>query len=179
MFDFNRNFIEVRRNCVRGTITTPKSGRTRRVDMTPQLAKTLKVYLTGRKKEALKKGWGEPPEWLFYNSDGCMIDVANLRKRIFYKCLEKAGIKRIRIHDLRSTYATLRIQAGHNIADVSKQLGHHSIKVTVDTYYRWMPGTNSEEVNELDSKSAPIRNLSATSYDSTNEKGVTNSVNPL
>ncbi len=158
--DFNRNFIEVRRNCVRGTIGTPKSGKTRRVDMTPQLAQIIKVHLTERKKEALRKGWGEPPEWLFYNSEGGMVDIPNLRKRVFHKSLEKAGLKQIRLHDLRSTYATLRIQAGHNIADVSKQLGHHSIKVTVDTYYKWMPGTNSAEVNELDSKSAPIRNQS-------------------
>ncbi len=142
--------------------------------MTPQLATTLKVYLTQRKREALAKGWGEPPEWLFYNNDGGMVDIPNLRQRIFYKCLEKAGIKQIRLHDLRSTYATLRIQAGHNIADVSKQLGHHSIKVTVDTYYKWMPGTNSEEVSELDSKSAPIRNLSATSHEAPNKKGQLN-----
>ena len=46
-------------------------------------------------------------------------------------------------------------QAGHNIADVSKQLGHHSIRITVDTYYHWIPGANSSEVNELDLKSAP------------------------
>jgi integrase len=61
------------------------------------------------------------------------------------------------LHDLRHTYATLRIQAGHNIADVSRQLGHHSIRITVDTYYHWMPGSNAAEVDELDRKNAPIR----------------------
>ena len=59
---------------------------------------------------------------------------------MFFKILDKAGLRRIRLHDLRHTYATLRIQAGHNIADVSRQLGHHSINITVDTYYHWMPG---------------------------------------
>jgi hypothetical protein len=58
-----------------------------------------------------------------------------------------------------------------SIPDVSKQLGHHSIKVTVDSYYKWMPGTNSAEVNELDSKSAPIRNQSAISHEEPNKKG--------
>jgi integrase len=80
----------------------------------------LKSHLIESKREALKKGWGKPPEWLFCNESGGMIDPANLRKRVFYKCLEKAKLIRIRIHDLRHTYATLRIQAGHNIADVSK-----------------------------------------------------------
>lgn len=49
-----------------------------------------------------------------------MIDVANLRKHIFFKYLEKAKLRRIRLHDFRHTYATLRIQVGHNIADVSR-----------------------------------------------------------
>jgi integrase len=48
--------------------------------------------------------------------------------------IEKGGLRKIRLHDLRHTYATLRIQSGHNIADVSRQLGHHSIRITVDTY---------------------------------------------
>jgi len=86
-----------------------------------------------------------------------MIDVANLRKRVFYKCLEKAKRRRIRPHDFRKAYATLRIQAGHNIADVRRQLGHRSIRIAVDTSYHWMPGSKNHEVNELDGKSAPIR----------------------
>ena len=69
--------------------------------------------------------------------------------------LEKEGLRRIRLHDHRHAYATLRIAAGHNIADVSKQLGHHSIKITVDTYYHYMPGSNKSEVDQLDSETAP------------------------
>ncbi|UCE55856.1 MAG: site-specific integrase [Desulfobacterales bacterium] len=177
--DFNGGFIEVKRNCVRGRVTTPKNGKTRRVDISDQLAAVLKAHLTNRKKEALKKGWKKLPEWLFYNEEGGMIDVSNLRNRVFNKCLEKAKLRHIRIHDLRHTYATLRIQAGHNIADVSKQLGHHSIRITVDTYYHWIPGANSSEVNELDLKSAPKRTLSAPSHENPNEKGAANSANPL
>ncbi len=169
--DFNGGFIEVRRNCVRGKVTTPKTGKTRRVDMSAKLAAVLKSYLTERKKESIKKGWKKLPEWLFYNEKGNMVDVANLRNRIFYKCLEKAKLRFIRIHDLRHTYATLRIQAGHNIADVSRQLGHHSIRITVDTYYHWIPGTNSSEVDELDLNNAPKRTLSATRHEPSNKKG--------
>ena len=79
---------------------------------------------------------------------------------MFYKILEKAGLRKIRMHDMRHTYATLRIQSGHNIADVSKQLGHHSINITVDTYYHWIPGTNKSEVDQLDNPtSAKFGNL--------------------
>jgi len=80
---------------------------------------------------------------------------------VFYKTLEKVKLRKIRIHDLRHTYATLRIAAGHNIADVIKQLGHHSINITVDTYYHWMLGSGKAEVDQLDLDSAPNRTLYA------------------
>ncbi len=153
--DFNGRFIEVRRAFSRGRLTTPKNGKSRRVDMSKGLAETLKQHLVNRKKEALKKGWGEPPELLFYNEAGNRIDINGIRKLVFYKCLEKAGLRRIRIHDLRHTYATLRISKGDNILDVSKQLGHHSIKITLDTYAHWMPGGKKSEVDELDGQQAP------------------------
>jgi integrase len=153
--DFNGGFIEIRRAFSRGRLTTPKSGKSRRVDMSNGLAETLKQHLVSRKKEALRKGWGEPPELLFYNEAGNRIELSGIRKRVFYKCLEKGGLRRIRIHDLRHTYATLRISKGDNILDVSKQLGHHSIKITLDTYAHWMPGGKKSEVDELDSQQAP------------------------
>ena len=74
------------------------------------------------------------------------------------KVLEKAGLRQIRIHDLRHTYATLRISKGDNILDVSKQLGHHSVKITLDVYAHWMPGGKKSEVDELDSETAPVSN---------------------
>ena len=54
------------------------------------------------------------------------------------------------IRDLRHTYATLRISKGDSITDVSAQLGHHSIKFTLDQYYHWMPGEAKGEVDGLD-----------------------------
>jgi len=148
-FDFNSRFIEVRRSYVRGRITTPKSGKTRRVDMTPHLAETLKELKLKRKKEALRKG-REVSEWVFCNEEGNILSSANLRKRVFFRCQEKVGLRRIRFHDMRHTYATIRISKGDSIEDVSKQLGHSSPKTTWDTYYHWIPGKKKSEVDELD-----------------------------
>ena len=39
---------------------------------------------------------------------------------------------------------------GHNVGDVSYQLGHSSIKITYDVYAHWMPGQFKSEVDELD-----------------------------
>ena len=71
------------------------------------------------------------------------------------------SIKLIRAHDLRHTYATLRIMKGDNLKDVSKQLGHHSIRITLDIYSHWVPGAKKSEVDELDSRTAPDPNGAA------------------
>jgi len=66
------------------------------------------------------------------------------------RCLKAAKLHRIRIHDRRHTYAPTRLLRGHNVGDVSYQLGHFSIKMTYDVYTHWMPGKFKNEVDELD-----------------------------
>ena len=118
--------------------------------MSRQLAETLKDLLMARKKEALVKGWGEVPERAFVNEEGRTISGSNLRNRVFYKALAKAGLRRIRIHDLRHTFASMLIQNGESLAYVKDQLGHHSIKITVDIYGHLVPGANRQAVDRLD-----------------------------
>jgi integrase len=74
--------------------------------MSEGLSAILRNYLTERKKEALEKGWGQTPEWLFYNTAGNMRDINHLRERVFSKALTKAKLRQIRPHDLRHSYAT-------------------------------------------------------------------------
>jgi integrase len=148
--DYNSRFIEVERSIVRGEISTPKNGKSRRVDMSRQLAAALKDHELESKKKGLALGLGEIPEFVFTNEKGRVVDKDNWRRRVFSKALTKAKLRKIRIHDLRHTYATLRISKGDNIADVSNQLGHHSVKLTLDTYYHWIPGKKKSEVDGLD-----------------------------
>ena len=89
--------------------------------------------LTAAKAAALKAG--EPmPAWVFPNRDGGPLDADNLRRRIFEKALKKAGLRHVRIHDLRHTFASHLIQNGESLAYVRDQMGHASITLTVDTY---------------------------------------------
>lgn len=147
--DFENRFINVQRGFSKGKIETPKSGQSRKVDMSLQLTDGLKKILRQRKIDTLERGWGRVPEWVFVRNNGEPYHESYLR-RLFYKVIEKAGLRKIRIHDLRHTYATLRISNGDNIADVSKQLGHHSVKFTMDIYYHWVPGGSKNEVDRLD-----------------------------
>jgi integrase len=154
--DFNGRFIQVRRGVTLRQVSTPKTGKERRVDMSAQLTEVLKVHIWETKKRSLKNGWSEPPEFLFYNMHGGILDEDIWRKDVHKKILAKAGLRHVRIHDLRHTYATLRLSKGDNIIDVSKQLGHASVKMTLDVYAHWIPGGKKSEVDGLDSKRAPV-----------------------
>ena len=149
--DFNNRFITVRRaiNSLRN-IDTPKGAKTRKVDMSLQLKMELEQLLLKRKIQKLENGWKEVPKWVFINACGKTLDKNNWRNRVFNKVVEAAGLRKIRIHDLRHTFASLLIQAGESLAYVKDQLGHHSIQVTVDIYGHLVPGGNKDAVDRLD-----------------------------
>lgn len=81
--DFSGNFIEIKRAYVENRLTTPKSGKSRRVDMSPHLASTIKALIHQNKVTAVKKGWGDLPEWLFFNEEGNPLDQGNLPEQGF------------------------------------------------------------------------------------------------
>jgi len=74
-----------------------------------------------------------------------------------------AELRHVSIHDLRHTYASLLLQAGESMAYIRDQLGHYSIKVTVDIYGHLVPGGNKEAVDRLDdnTEDTPDRTLYA------------------
>jgi integrase len=148
--DFRGRFIEVRRAIVRGVVVPTKSGKIRRVDMSQQLTDTLKTLGVRRKEETLKLGWGDVPEWVFVNEVGRLLDPNNLRKRIFHRCLEKAGIRRVRFHDLRHTFASLLIARHESPKKIQALLGHHSIQVTMDIYGHLYTEGSRKVVDALD-----------------------------
>ncbi len=160
--DWNQKFIRVQRSYKRGRFDKTKTGKARRVDMSDQLAAGLNQLLTARKKEALKAGLSEPVETVFHR-DGKPIEQNHIR-RVYKRVLVKAGIREMRLHDIRHTFASLLLSRGESPVYVKEQLGHSSIKITVDIYGHLIPSSNRGAVNRLDSPppSATIRNLSAT-----------------
>lgn len=159
--DFSGRFITVRRGISRGKIETPKNGKTRRVDMSRQLTETLLELKKQRRLEDFRKWWGEGVEWVFASGTQKPLIASHWRTRVFEKALAKAGLRKIRIHDLRHGYASMLIQAGESLAYIRDQLGHHSIKVTVDIYGHLAPEGNKNAVDRLDDD-ATIRNPGAT-----------------
>ena len=147
--DWANRSATVRRNFTHGRLTSTKNGKARRVDLSDCVIEALQRRRKELREHWLKKGSNEIPKWVFSNSAGSPPSMHNLKSRQFKTCLERAGLRRIRFHDLRHTYATLLIQNGEPIAYVKDQLGHSTIRMTVDTYTHWMPGSNREAVNRL------------------------------
>ena len=110
----------------------------------------VKVLQNHKKKQTFRYGDPDRPEWVFITSTGTPIDEYNFRGRVFYKALKRAKLRHIRIHDLWHTYASHLMQRGVSMVYVKEQLGHHSIKMTVDVYGHLVPGGNREAVNRLD-----------------------------
>jgi len=148
--NFDDRSINIQRTFSRGVIGKPKNGKDRLVDMSNQLSNVLKELKIQRKCLFVQKGWDEFPKWVFVNQIGSSLDINNWRKVIFYKAIDKVGLKRIRVHDMRHTYASLLIQAGESLTYIRDQLGHHSISFTVDIYGHLTPGANKAAVDRLD-----------------------------
>ena len=161
--DFHGRFIQVSKTTDRGRTGTPKNGKSRRVDMSLGLAATLKGLRVAQGKYALREGASLVP-FLFPNRLGRLMDRMGVYRYIWAPLLKKAGFRQIHVHDLRHTFASLLIQNGESLAYVKEQMGHSSIKMTVDTYGHIVPGGNKAAVDKLDGlEDATIRNPAATS----------------
>ena len=63
----------------------------------------------------------------------------NLMARGFHPALKRAGIRRIRFHDLRHTFASLMISNGEDIVRVSRLMGHANASFTFNVYCHMLP----------------------------------------
>ena len=68
---------------------------------------------------------------------------------MLHRVLERAGLPKIRFHDLRHTFATLALQNGVDIKTVSGMLGHFSAGFTLDTYAHVTTSAQKEAANTM------------------------------
>ncbi len=57
--------------------------------------------------------------------------------------------RRVRLHDVCHTHATLALAAGHNPKVVSERLGHWSVAFTLQTYAHVSPGMQDELAKDM------------------------------
>ena len=82
-------------------------------------------------KEQRKKVGNSP--WVFPSPSGGPISPDSVL-HMLHRVLKRAGLPKVRFHDLRHTFATLALQNGVDVKTVSGMLGHFSAGFTLDTY---------------------------------------------
>jgi integrase len=131
-------------------MTLTQTGKIRRVDMSDHLIETLRNLYKIRKRQAIEEGLGEVIDTIFHRGDKPMEQ--NYIRRAFKRLLAKAGLREIRLYDVRHTYASLLLSDGVSPVYVKEQLGHTSIQMTVDIYGHLIPSSNREMVSRLDTQ---------------------------
>jgi integrase len=131
--------LHVRQGWTGGRLELTKSGEERAVDLAAALADELRAHDVETKKAALAAGAARP-EWIFPSLARDLPLYETQLQRAMKRVLERAGLPgHFTPHCLRHTYATTLLTRHAPIYYVSKQLGHASIQITVDTYGSWLP----------------------------------------
>ena len=131
--DLRTCVISIRQTIVlvghRPHIAEPKSARSRRV-----------IVLDTRTADALEqlRESATTRDFVFRTRDGEPIHPAAVSRR-FREIVDGSSLPRIRLHDLRHTFATLALQAGIHPKIVSERLGHSTIALTLDVYSHALP----------------------------------------
>lgn len=138
--DFKKKQIHINKTYYRITgkdlINPPKTaGSERIVDIPDFLADEIKEYIQHLYKP-------DPCQRLFEKRPQYIRSILNDRA-------DKAGIKRIRIHDLRHSHASLLINLGANPVLVAERLGHDSPDVTLKIYSHLFPNQQSDIVAKI------------------------------
>ncbi|MCF2617737.1 site-specific integrase [Oscillibacter valericigenes] len=94
-----------------------------------------------------KKKCGNSP-YVFPSPTGGPISPDSVL-HMLHRVLKRAGLPKVRFHDLRHTFATLALQNGVDIKTVSGMLGHFSAGFTLDTYAHVTTSAQKEAANTM------------------------------
>lgn len=136
-----------------------KSERPRLVELDAPTVAALRTWRAAQAQERLLMGNGYKDQGLvFCRPDGLPFHperfahefVRRLRRPRF------AELPRIRLHDLRHTWATLALIAGVDVKIVSERLGHASPVITWQTYQHVIKGMQSDAADRVASESPRV-----------------------
>jgi integrase len=131
------------KDAVRYAFASPKTKTSvRNVDLPPDLLEDLRRYVAGLPDQ-------EPDRLLFPSAVGTPLDPKNVVDRVFKVALTRAGLRALRWHDLRHSYASLQLAAGANIKYLSQQMGHASVQITLDRYSHLLQDSHPAQAARL------------------------------
>jgi integrase len=125
--DLGAMTLSVERGVYAGELVSLKTKAARRkVDLSVRAGRLLRRQLVARKPNKLGL--------VFPSPRGQVLNDDNFRHRIFAPGVRRSGVGPLRFHDLRHTYAALMVAAGAHPKYLQAQMGHSSIRVTLDLY---------------------------------------------
>lgn len=155
--DFERQLLHVRQTVQRVykvgmVVGPPKSARSRRTIPLPQVCiKALEKHRAEQRDERADAGdnW-QDNGLVFCTRQGNYLEPRNMN-RLFDLLIERAGVRRIRFHDLRHTCATLLLAQNVQPRVVMEVLGHSQLSMTTDLYGHVMPTSLRAAATAMDS----------------------------
>ncbi len=150
-FDFERGTVTINKSYQRidgrDVITEPKTPKSNRVIKMPD-------FLIEEIKEYLSKLYG------LQKSDRVFNITKNYLHREMTRGADGAGVKRIRIHDLRHSHISLLIEMGYSAVAIADRVGHESINITYN-YAHLFPSTQTDMADKLNNfRKEPTQNVS-------------------
>jgi integrase len=151
--DLDRGVASIRRTLVvvdrRAIEGTPKTGHGRLISLAGPTVDALRRWRVRQLAERLQ--WGETWQDLglvFTREDGTSLHPDSITDD-FKKLCARSELPRVRLHDLRHSWATLALEAGVPLKVVSENLGHSSIRITSDVYSHVNPGMAADAVAKV------------------------------
>ena len=63
--------------------------------------------------------------------------------------VKKTGVKKIRLHDLRHSHASLLVEMNFSIKEIADRLGHEKVETTLNTYSHLYPNKQAQLADRL------------------------------
>jgi integrase len=128
----------------------PKTAKGRRgIAIDPSTVAALRAQRTRQLEERLLLGHGyEDHDLVFARADGRPLNPEHVT-RVFSSLVRGSGLKKVTLHDLRHTHATLALAEGINTLVVSERLGHSSMAVTAELYQEVTPNIEDDAARRI------------------------------
>ena len=149
-FDFDKGTVTINKSYQRlhgeDVITTPKTKKSNRTIKMPQ-------FLCEEMQEYIGMLYG------YKKKDRIFPISKNYLHREMDRGSRVAGVKRIRIHDLRHSHISLLIDMGFSAVAIADRVGHESIEITY-RYAHLFPSKQTEMAKKLEYERMDIENVS-------------------
>ncbi|EHI56786.1 hypothetical protein HMPREF9333_00036 [Johnsonella ignava ATCC 51276] len=141
--DFEKRTISINKSYQRlsgkDIITEPKTPKSKRVITIPQfLVIDLQDYISGIYQPK--------------NKDRLFTITKYYLEHEMQRGIRESGVKRIRLHDLRHSHASMLVEMGFSPLKIANRLGHEKIETTLNTYSHLYPDKQKKLADRLDTE---------------------------